>query len=78
MMFAEYPKALYRNADELVVSDLDGEAAARADGFRFWSDPVTGPQEVSHPPVLFAPGVPGDLSDEPAKRGPGRPKKVQP
>jgi hypothetical protein len=36
---------------------------------------ITGPQEVSSPPVLLAPGVSGDLIETPAKR---RPKKVQP
>jgi hypothetical protein len=38
-MFQEFPKHLTRGEEYRVVDDADGEAAARADGFRFWSDP---------------------------------------
>lgn len=41
-MFHEYPKALVRGEGEgLVVADADEEAAARKDGWRFWSDDET-------------------------------------
>lgn len=35
----EFPKALYRGDECLIVEDKDQEAAARVGGFRFWSDP---------------------------------------
>lgn len=62
MTFHEYPKALTRGDDLRIVDDASQEAAARAEGFRFWSDEK--PAEPAAAPV------------EAPKRGPGRPRKV--
>lgn len=36
MQFQEYPKALYRGEDMVVVFHAAGEAEARADGYAEW------------------------------------------
>ena len=67
MEFHEYPKHLTRGDDYRVVDDAAGEELARADGFRFWSDAE--PVEAAAPAAEKSPA-------EPAKRGPGRPRKA--
>lgn len=61
MEFHEYPKHLTRGDEYRVVSDEEDEKAARAEGFRFWSDPEETAIEEA----------------EPVKRGPGRPRKAE-
>lgn len=62
MDFQEFPKCLYRGDEPLIVANEHEEAAARSGGFRFWSDVDAAEQGAEQ---------------EPAKRGPGRPKKTQ-
>ena len=69
-MFQRYPMSLYArgdvSADHVIVRDEDEEAAKRAEGFRgAWE-----PQEKAEP------AEPQEPAAEPAKRKPGRPRKV--
>lgn len=81
MDFQEFPKALYREAECLIVADAHEEEAARAGGFRFWSDPVV--ETKTYADGGTATGVAPLPDQSPAeqaaevKRGPGRPKKTQ-
>lgn len=61
MEFQEYPKHLTRGDEYRVVDDAAGEELARADGFRFWSDPVT--ETKTYADGTQATG-PGPLPDE--------------
>jgi hypothetical protein len=66
----EYPKMLYMGGDisaaYVVVDDEAQEAAAKNDGYlRLWSGDVKAPAK----PWIH------EEAEEPAKRGPGRPKK---
>lgn len=72
-MFQRYPMSLYLRgdalADHVIVKSDDEEQAMRAEGFAgAWE-----PQEKAQAPLADAPAEP---APEPAKRRPGRPRKV--
>ena len=77
MDFQEFPKALTRGDELRIVADSAGEEAARADGFRFWSDPVVETKTYEDGAEATGAAPLPDESPAEAKRGPGRPKKTQ-